>query len=88
MKTPTDSLTFPAGWEVNATESKRDCIVLRGIEGTASGFVTVDFEQRAFRLGWDTSFSRSHGPGKRPEGLGWKQKLVDAAVKALKEVLK
>lgn len=62
------------GWKA---EIWTDRIVI----SNAHGGITIDFERRLYRFGWVIS-GPGHGAGKH--GRGWRERLIDEAIAALR----
>lgn len=76
-----DEITVPEGFTIEVDGYGRNADVIH-CEGT--GYVTVDWEKRCFRAG-ATTYGQSLTT-KSYKGPGWRQKLVDDAVKWLQEI--
>lgn len=83
--TNTSKLAIPDGWTIRPMGQHGDQAIIQS-SGPHAGMVTVDFERRVFRGGHSTA-GRGHGPNEKPVGRGWNQKLVDEAVKWLRDAL-
>lgn len=73
----------PEGWKVEELKSTAERLWVIAPDGRSS--VTVCFAHRGYRTGFHfTHISPTSG---NYGGLGWRQRLVDAAVAHLKQIL-
>lgn len=85
------ALRIPEGWALEPLERDPD----RALLSTPSPqryMATIDFRERGIRSGYSTTGrflgAEWNKPRKKYRGRGWRQELVDDAVKHLREVLK
>lgn len=70
---------LPAGWV--AEDYGAGDVVIRSPHGS----VTIDVERRIFKLGYGIGPPRPYSMACKYTGRGWLGRLVDDAIKALKE---